>query len=1352
MTDLIFNPAITQDSVKTVVQQEAAKEAATPGAFDHYFARARQNDLDTGRTTLTTRMAINGVERLLAASPTGDDAVGGVLRMYGVQQFQPDPDSLPQTADELETYFKSKGIPQDRWEGISKRAVSQAHLDFIISNQQNEFAATDRMQKNGWLGSAGEATAMFFDPAATALTLGSAGVVRGVTGMGVKAFSQGVKEVTKAGKFAAGVGGSAVGGYGVAALEADANDQELTFSHGTSLAAQFVAMHLGMEGIGYAGKRYIQRKKSETEVGMVKDTGVEVHQDKADAAIHGEGHPVSPEFKDSDIPNGKGKRPSDPDLQVEPKAESELADAVKQAKGEPAPAKAEPKAKDTEISTVKSAAKDEHLAEMEAGAGIQEPHNSKLPEGKLYTTKWGRTDSAPINLRFESQLDADMFKLSFEKQATDHAEVLSRVKAAMPELTEKEILDVARDFKATSLRHMVENHPTVDSFDIPAHFEQALEHVRGTAVEKPSMFASKAARAGLVAVGVGAVVTAADNANASVGGVAGAAGAVLQGAAGAAAVIAGKGKKLFVPKTARPQHGSLGDLPFGSRLSERLQNVPLGSEYALIPGLSKSETARFLSDMSLTPLGGKTGRAVQANGADILKDNIVESFMGTVKLERSNALEAWAKSRGIAKVGLDYRNDLIEQFETEATLYKKNPAMNADPALRKYANEVAKREAQALQEFQAVVEAHKAAGTKFEADSPALALAALQADPAYVRLMHNYERARDIASTHGQDRMVEGIGEAIRLKQPTLTVEQANAKAAVFTDIVMRMEADPTLSRMARMDVTETLKELVARGWADKNKSEDILSILQMMQPEGKPGVTQQRLKLDRDYVHRWTDDAGKPQQFAINDLYVNDLSITSGDWIEQLAGNRAFLEASLPHKIDMSSQTVFEAYIHQALQEGATARQIEVLRAARMKIKGDAGHTTVFGEPTAFGATLRLVTAIQMGKLFVASTIPEGIAGLAGAKFAASHRRSMPGLMDTFRTIAGMQPHDPMTRSIMAAMGIGAEGVGSVARHQIEHGIEQRVMRPVQVAASKVFRFNGLVGASNFFKAFHARGVAQFIADITRNGVKVTDEYIAKQLHPLGITREMATELGKLFEKHAKFDSKGILQDMNFNAIQGENPWLSAQFEGAMRKHAKLNASEVPSLGGGTPLMRTELSKVALQFLQPVMVATGRTRRDLGNFGADQAARWALSFVGATGAYMARTYLMYYDDPAELEKRLKTSELMKAGFRNSVFSGFLPQLIDTAFAVTGNRPYFSNQTASGRPGTIAPPAFSLGSQLIGAVSTTAKVATGRPVSKGDVRSALSTVQLGQWWTQPVVNMLANEFPKRLPRPPKAED
>lgn len=1023
------------------------------------------------------------------------------------------------------------------------------------------------------------------------------------------------------------------------------------------------------------------------------------------------------------------------DVTVPKEIDNEFVDHLKQPKVKPDP-EVTYDPKKPRLFQGKAESAKEVKTPAEAVGVRNERYKSKIPPSKLHSVRWPNTDSGKnVTLRFESHIDRDLFLLSFETKPKDAQKRINKILKVMPKgSTTQDVLDLAESFRTNDLRRYVNEFPKRTNLDVPNTYgKEDLINPKANLVLKVA--------AGTVGVvGVGAATAQEANANPLAGGAAVAGEALLSGTLGVAGLLVAKKGDLNVARQA------LAKLRIPLR-GNKVIEVPMGSEFAGIPANSVSDTAVFLGDSLLTSVASKKGRALVKNGADVIKHTELEANMNAFKDARTTGLQGWAKEKNIATTGIDFRTGVIDQFERDFYRHKENPALRESPALRKAADELYALEQKVYRQAQETLEAAKASGVVFDKTSQLQKIIDSFTPKAdYVRLVHNFEAIRTMA-VKDKEQFTEMITQSY-MKATGAEYGVARAKASVFGNLLLRLESDVSIIRLARLDVTSATEELVRRGWVKGDTAQDVISMLATLHPEKNPSITQQRFSLDRNYEHSYKDANGVTQVMKVKDMYTQDLGITFADWADQIHGTTALVKASMKQGYDLSSQANLEALLEKAWSEGATKKEIDTLRAAWLYVKGDAGHTDMFGETTKFWSTVRTATSIMLGKWFPAVVMPEGVANLFGAQFARAHRKAMPGFSDAIKLLTGRQVDDPFSRALQAAVGVGNEGIGSVARYNMEHGIVDKANQHIRIGAAKVFLGNFTTGLNNLFKTMNARAVAQFAYDISTGVVKVSDDYIAKHLHPLGIDKAMLNELSVLFAKHAEVDSRGIINRMNFEAIHAENPYLAAQFESAMRKHAYTQAAEPASVGAKSPLLTSDINKTVGMFLQPVLISVNRTRRDLHNFSPDIAGRWAASFMAAGLAYTGRTYAQYGNDEKKLNEMLTVSEVAKAAFRNSAFSGLLPLFTDIGLTVTGFDPMFSNSANRGF-GAITPPPFGLTGQLMGAAKTGAKLVTGQDVTKNDVKSALGMIQFGQWWTQPAVNAISEAFPDKLPKKAK---
>lgn len=1369
MADLNFNTSILDKSVDNASIREAkaaaqVKPLISDGSkFPMYEGMANFHERAMGSiqpaldASLTRDVKDYAVDKILTTP-----ALQPILNAHGVGSFSNDPSTLPQTDADVRQFMEDRGIPENEWEPLMHGAVSKSHLEWRIQNKESKNNAQSLLAENGWVGQTASIGQGFIDPVTLLATWGAGAAVSGAAkGLyGAAKGAQVAEEALAAGTkthLAVETAGAGAGGVAISGIEQTANGEDFDAAKAAGSAAQFMAIHLGMSAFkGIAAKREAEALRLQAEA-----EGKPVDPATADAMIHKEALPDSPEFpKDPNVERpieihqdpAKTNSREVPELHVPEHVDNELAYHLDEVRAEAA--KAEPKdiaGGTPEVKPAETPVDVKPTAEfgspkvdteaevkvperdpIEKQIGLVEPYKS--PKKKLYEYKTGRTDAKALTLKFENKVDRDLYHASFEPPPRDFQKVIGRLMKAKPEMTPEEIMGAARRFRTEDIRRYINDHPEHDELEVPTFHKNHMGPSEG-------MELGNAARIGAGVVAAGALLTAASSAQAGNGS---GPGSVLGTAAelgvAAVAAVASKGK-LKIPKIELPQAGLLKDLkiPF---ISKRWGHIPLGADFHDFVAVSTSNAYRFANALLLTGVSAKKGRAVSHLGADIIAENITRSTMGQTQKVYTTALKDWFKEKGYANYGKDYRSSKIQDFHNESYEYAMDPTKNDSPALRAYADAITEIRGKALDKVQQTIQQAAEQGVEFGKDSVAMALSKLTNKNDYVRLMFDFHNLR-MMFAENEKGLRQMLFEGRMKARPDLAPDKAKVQSDLFLDTLMRLESDNEIIRLARTSPSEALTEMMNRGWATPESADDVMSVLTMLGSEKQLSLTQERFALDR--THSGVYDG---QTMRVTDLYVRDLTVGMKDYVNQLSGVGALITVGMPHKLDLSSKANFMAIMDQGLKEGGSKKHQEILSAAYDYILGNKAHTNILGENNPWVGTALLATSTLLGKYFAAAVLPEGVAALMGSKMANSHRKSMPNLIDILKALTGKHPDDPYFRAQVAATGIGAEGIGSVMRESIEHGVGDKASRFVQVTANKSFLMNGLTGMNNLFKAVHAKGLAQYMLDFHTGRLKISAEDIQKNLHHYGLDESFLKELGPLLEKHSIRDSKNIIKNTNFEAIQRENPFIAAKFEAALRKHAVLGASEVASVGMRSPLLASTLGKVLFQFVQPVILATNRTRRDLGNFNADVAGRWAASFAMASMAYVAKTNLQYYGDDAELKKRLKVSEVMKAGFRNSMFSGLLPLSLDLASYSLGMDPVFANQTGRGFA-AVAPPALGLPSIITGSVRTLSKAATGQAVTKGDVKNALMPAQLGQWWVQPAVNAIAGTFPAKLPKKPK---
>ena len=1013
----------------------------------------------------------------------------------------------------------------------------------------------------------------------------------------------------------------------------------------------------------------------------------------------------------------------DPDLEVHPEINNQLIDSIKnsrKARGET------PKAPKGPTQVV------EEVDPADIALGPLQPFRSKVYPSKLHQVLMRHPDGTETTLRFESNVDRDLYRVSFDNRPKDFTKRMNNLKRAFPEKSEEDILEIAREFREDIVRRRRFEFPNESTLD----FAPAYPSLRGP--NRTQTLASVA----LATAGVGLIASTAEDAQAATGGAVAAVGGALQAGAGLAALVASRGRAAgYVGRKLRDfgVKGKAGEIP-----------TPV-SEFASRYGESNSAAATALMDDLLTSNLGRSGRALNKIGADAHLATLMDRTTNNFNVSLTAAVAEFAKSKGLHNVlnSVDLRERVLDEFNREFVRHKMNPSLNDVPAARKLADDMVKMMDETLEFSRGVLEQAKKEGLVIPEDSglDEIHRVIRKNDPAYVRLVFNNTAVEDMVAIPGNV-LEDAIKEAVKRANPGVSDKTAGIRAGLFVKTVLGLKADPDVMRMVRTSPDAALQQLINQGLVTTDTAEDVLSVLRMLGPDQQPGITQTRFSMDRDYRHKYVDANGAQQELWIMDLYSHDPSAQLFDWARQVNGETALTLTSLDRGfgVDLSSRKAFEAIREVARGQGAKAEEITQLDAAYNFVKGTRDLTNTFGERSAHVSSILQVTSALLSRNFWAAIIPEGFSGLLGAQLARAHRKTMPGLSGLFKAMTGRPATDPLSRQVAAISGMGIEGIGLAPRHQLEHGgLIDRSHNKVKAATSKVFLLNGVTGLNNYFKVFYARGMAQFISDVATGAAKVSDEYLAKTLNPLGMDRASVTELGVLLKKHASYDNKGILKDLGWDAIQKENPRLAAVFASAIRKHAKLSMSEAASVGSSSPLLQNDLGALVGQFVQTIFVVQARAIKDMHNMTPDVAAKWTLSFVAASAAYVGRTYMQFSEDEAQLEARLKMSEIMKAGFRNSAFAGFVPTLLDAASVVAGQGPVFANQTGRGF-GSLTPPALGLAEMGFNTVSTASRALQGDTITQGEARKALMPLQMGQWWTQPLVNILAEDLPVRRPR------
>lgn len=1020
----------------------------------------------------------------------------------------------------------------------------------------------------------------------------------------------------------------------------------------------------------------------------------------------------------------------------------------------------------------------------------------------VYTV--GRHSYAPV---FDSAVDKALFVVGRGATKGQLREALSFLKNHFKDLSEEAIKKLAKEAVIPAVREIIENIPPgaragateVPSLRIPRIYKENIqkpsteklsesipEEVPETAplvvsdgTRWHSKMVTKVAVGGAAAVGITALTP--TDAEASTGGAAGGgAGAALAAVAGAVvtkgklaradAKAADKALKEWQTKgykasgllrheVSTPKGGltlpnsdkvAFSHISLKLPFTEKTLRIPIGWLPADKVGTDEANAVRVAGDLLLVNAVGKKnpnarGSALVNETADVLSRMRAEASMGRVQERATAAFQQWLADKGIKDgIKTDFNVELAQQFNREWA-----DGMRGYPGVSKTIKEAVKDIQKVVKEAHAEIEALALRQGVDEESGSLLAKAAnIKVHDEYLMRVHSREARLDWGVKIGQEG-IEAVYSAAMKDTMKLTQEEADKLAK---DVVKTLDAldESKTFQLAELDYEEIKKSLLDQG-IDADKVDNALSLLLPKTSDKAPRQLTARMVLDEKMEPIKVKGVdGQEYMLSIRDFFVNDPSKLMSQWFASMHGIQALGEVGERIGVDLTSKRGWELLKSQMKAEGGDAKAIELLDAARDHILAKGGDE-VWQSGSQLGNSLRQLLTMRYGMGFVFAQLSD----LGNQLPQGQLNRildSLPGMADIKASArnGGPQAHGLM-RDIANVTGLGLDHITPVLRQMVEVGGAGEGYRNISMALHKAMSANGFYAVMDTIKAMSVNLQLYKLADAAQGTFQIAEKDW-KHLAINGIDQKVFDQLKPLLAdpKLVSRDASGTITGIDFKGIRKANPEAARKLETMMYKVMKDASSEASGIGQVMPFMTSELGRFITQFQGAAMVAHQRLRRDILNFDGQVAMRWFSSFIFSMTGYTARTALMTFSDPEELEKKLDPHVVLAAALRNSSSSGFIPNVVSLVSAATPWGDPLSGASTTGRVSVNAPPIFdavSQAGQSLKDMSTA--VFTDDELTSKEASKALRSIN-PLWAVQAPANMLFNTLlPEKNPELPK---
>lgn len=405
------------------------------------------------------------------------------------------------------------------------------------------------------------------------------------------------------------------------------------------------------------------------------------------------------------------------------------------------------------------------------------------------------------------------------------------------------------------------------------------------------------------------------------------------------------------------------------------------------------------------------------------------------------------------------------------------------------------------------------------------------------------------------------------------------------------------------------------------------------------------------------------------------------------------------------------------------------------------------------FAGALRAASrSVFLGELGIASAMElKNSMALCAYHGAWSQMPSFGKLIGMLRK--GIPVEDQLAKDVQHIAGFGNEfAMQYAAQHEItdySYGHSTSVFEKwANRAAHAVDNISGNATMTSATRNLSAKMVSQHLYDIGR-GSKAMDKGFEDRLVHNGIDRASIKETLQHLTDHSISDSRGVLQQIDWEGWQQANPKTYNNFSLALERFTR-DGIQDHNVGETMPWMHTETGKIMAELRTFMLV--GHSKQFLKNahyHDRTAAVVFMTSFIGECLAYSVQSSLNYAHDPAALSKRLSADAIAKAAIGRMGTLGILPSVLDTPFkAVTGHSMLTSTNNTDNRD-LLMTPSMMLIKRIVGSTQTAFNAVS--PLSdtsatKQEVKEMLGVLPgSNTYGVRNIVDFVSSHFPKADP-------
>lgn len=444
---------------------------------------------------------------------------------------------------------------------------------------------------------------------------------------------------------------------------------------------------------------------------------------------------------------------------------------------------------------------------------------------------------------------------------------------------------------------------------------------------------------------------------------------------------------------------------------------------------------------------------------------------------------------------------------------------------------------------------------------------------------------------------------------------------------------------------------------------------------------TKPRMILDEGTKVTVVDANGKPFELKFTDILEENMENLYDSYVFQLAGATALARNGInTNKVGSSFDTILGKVKNQA--DASVQKEIQALEFMYDSVTGQLAYKSGLSEDTlALTRRVREVSFFTNMGMSGMSALMETSNVLFEYSFS-TLLKTVPQFASLVRKAQNGQLESKVLREMMAITGVGSDGMVSKVT-TMRSRLEGDVASGLEIAG-EVTKIDELLGKGRVFMSI-ASGL-QGVTDILRRGTtlnyaqewadsvrKGTAPFSAIKREQLGISDDIALDIGKMIKRHATYNKDGALDALNIDK------WELDEARNVFAMSARREATQlVQEMNNGSVngLLRSEIGKTFFQFLSFPMASMEQQAMRMGvrfaNGDAQQVSRIMMfSALMGTLMYITRTNLnaMGRSDREEyLERNLSGDRLIQGALSQigaaSLF-GYIYQL--TTGAMDGN-------------------------------------------------------------------------------------